>query len=345
MTDRSAEFQALADRGIHLPGVQGYYSDMLIAMDAQQALVSTTSAGIPAYLANWLSPKVVEVLTAPNKAAKILGETKMGDWTSGTLMFQMVEYTGEVTSYGDYNANGSVGVNQTFPQRQPYHYQTITQWGDRQLEIAGLAKLDEVTRLNIASVNVLNKFQNDTYFFGVAGLQNYGLLNDPALSASLSPGAKAYNGGASGPWITNGAVTATANEIYTDIQSLFTQLVKQCSNLIDMETKMVLALPPTSEVALTTTSSFNVNVEDMLKKNFPNLRVETAAQYAGNAGNLVQLIAEEIQGEEVGTCVFTEKLRTHRIVPDTSSFKQKKSQGSAGAVIYRPIGIASMLGV
>lgn len=343
MRDRIAELAAIAQVGIVLPGIKGFYEDLL-AMDSQQPLITTTSAGIPAFLANYIDPKLIEILTAPNKAADIFGEAKKGDWTSATLMFPVVEYTGEVSSYGDYNNNGSVGVNETFPQRQPYHYQTITQWGEKQLEVAGLAKLDYAARMNQGSALVLNKFQNDTYFYGVSGLQNYGLLNDPALSAALTPGAKAFNAGASGPWITSGVVTATANEIYADIQALFTQLVVQCSNNIDMEASMVLAMAPTSEVALLTTNQFNVNVNDMLKKNFPNLKVKTAAQYAGSS-NLVQMIVETIEGEQVGECVFTEKLRAHAIIRDLSSWKQKKSQGSVGAVIYRPMGIAQMSGV
>jgi hypothetical protein len=338
-----AEIAALARYGIHLPEVVGLTSDL--AMDAQVALVTQSNAGIPAYLANYVDPGFIEILTTPNKAAKIAGETKKGDWTSRTLTFPVVEYTGEVSSYGDYNNNGSTGVNPTFPQRQPYHYQTFTQWGEQQLEIAGLAKLDYAAQMNQASANVLNKFQNDTYFFGVAGLQNYGLINDPALSASITPGGKAFNSGSSGPWITAGVVTATANEIFADIQAIFSKLVAQCSNLIDAESKMVLGMPPGSAVALLTTNQYNVNVNDMLKKNFPNLRVETAAQYAQAGGNLVQLIVENIEGQDVVTTVYTEKMRAHRIVADTSSWKQKKSQGSAGTVYYRPMGAASMLGV
>lgn len=341
--ERQAQFAAFAKAGIHLPGVEGFYTDM--AMDAQTSLITTGSSGIPAYLANYIDPNLIEIITAPNKAAKILGESKKGDWTTSTLTFPVVEYTGEVSSYGDYSQNGSTGVNTNFPQRQPYHYQTITQWGERQLEVAALAKIDYASRANIASVNVLNKYQNDIYFYGVAGLQNYGLLNDPALSAALVPGIKAFNAG-TGPWLTAGNVTATATEIYADIQALFTQLTAQTNGLVDMDAKMVLALSPTSSVALLTTNQYNVNVNDMLRKNFPNIRVETAPQYISTgAGNLVQLIVEQFDGQEVATCVFTEKLRTHAIIRDLSSYKQKKSQGAAGAVIFRPMAISQMIGV
>ena len=337
------------DFGIHIDAVDyvapQYARDFALAMDAQPALVSVSNAGIPAYLANYIDPKLIEVLTAPNKAAQILGERKAGDWTTLTYTFPVVEHTGEVATYGDYNANGSVGVNSTFPVRQSYHYQTVTQWGEKQLEVAGLAKIDYASRLNIASALVLDKFQNESYFRGVAGLQCYGLLNDPGLPAAIQPGAKAFGAAAHGPWITAGVITATANEIYSDIQSLYVALTTQTKGLIDPNSRVVLVTDPASATALTATNTYNVNVYTLLKGNFPNIRFETAPQYATAGGNLVQLIAEELDGGDVGFVAFTEKMRAHAIIRDSSSFSQKKSQGTWGAVIVRPVGVAQMLGV
>jgi hypothetical protein len=208
-----------------------------------------------------------------------------------------------------------------------------------------------VSEIDVAAATVLNKFSNLTYFFGVAGLQNYGMLNDPNLSAALTPATKAAGGV---KWINAGAIVATANEIYADIQAIFLQLVTQSGGLIDQNSKMVLALSPGSSVALTATNSFNVNVGDLLKKNFPNLRIETAVQYgvtsASNpqgvaAGNFVQLIAESVEGQDTGYCAFNEKMRTHPIVRGSSSVKQKITAGSWGAIIRMPMAIASMVGV
>ena len=108
---------------------------------------------------------------------------------------------------------------------------------------------------------------------------------------------------------------------------------------------MVLALSPASSVFLTNTNSFGVNVGDLFKKNYPNIRIEVAPQYTNLGVNTVQLIAEEIDGQETGYCAFTEKMRAHPIVLDVSSFKQKKSQGTWGAVIFLPFAIAQMVGV
>jgi hypothetical protein len=210
-----------------------------------------------------------------------------------------------------------------------------------------------VAGLQKAAAEVLNRYANFAYFFGVSGLQNYGILNDPSLSASLTPGAKANGNG--NVWIiSGGAINATANEVFADIQALFYALVAQSGGVITIEDKMKLVISPNSAVALTITNSFGVNVEDLLKKNFPNLKVETAVQYGARsaqnqeglaAGNFAQLIAESVAGEETGFCAFTEKLRNHKLVAETSSWKQKVSGGVWGAIIQKPFAIASMIGI
>lgn len=312
--------------------------DLDMVMDAQPTLVTQSNAGIPAFLTTYIDPKLIEILVSPMKAAEVVGsEVKKGDWTTETAMFPVVESTGETSAYGDYNTNGVAGANTNFPNRQSFTYQVITQWGERELERAGLAKIDWANRLNIAGALTLNKYQNKTYFFGVAGLQNYGLLNDPGLSAPITPSTKTAGG--------TGWTNATALEVLKDIGLLYTQLQTQANGLIELDTKMTLAMSPTAEVALTKTTDFNVNVSDMLKKNYPNLTVKTAPEYATTSGQLVQLIVENYEGQQTADTAFTEKMRAHPIVIDLSSFKQKKSQGTWGCIIYRPVFISQMLGV
>jgi hypothetical protein len=329
--------------GIHLHGTSAYVPergmahDEWLASDAQPTLVTTANAGVPAFLSTYISPEVIEVLTTPNNAAKIVGESKLGDWVTRTASFPMIEPTGESSAYGDWNNNGATGANIAFPQRQSFHYQTITQWGERQLAEAGNAKIDWAQRLNVASAIVLDKFQNNSYFFGVAGLQNYGLLNDPSLPASITPSTKAAGGTT---WMAG-----TPDEVFGDIQKLFAQLVTQTVGLVEMDAPMVLATSPAAMVALSKTSLYNVNVRDILSKNFPNLTFETAPQYITASGTLAQLIVKNIQGQDTATAYFTEKMRSHAIVQELSAFKQKKSQGTWGTVIFRPVGIVTMLGV
>lgn len=357
---QNPDFAMLSERGCTLWGAQDWMPaewkhNFALAMDAQPALATTPNTGIPSFLTTIVDPSIITILFAPNKAAKIFGEVKKGDWTTQTAMFPMVEYTGEVSSYGDWNNNGRTGLNTQFPQRQAYLYQIIKEYGELEMERAGLARIAWASELDKASVMMLNKFQNFSYFFGIASLENYGLLNDPSLSASLTPATKAAGGTT---WFTSGgAPNATANEVYNDIVALYEQLVTQANGLVDIdaEVSMTLAMAPQVAVALKFTNTFGITVKGMLTESFPNIKIETAVQYgkanAGDTnqgiagGNFLQLITQSIGGQDTGYCAFNEKLRTHKMVIDLSSYKQKATQGTWGSIIRMPFGISSMLGV
>jgi hypothetical protein len=355
-TDRADLAQHERDWGITFPGCMGFIepewrTNFGLAMDAQPALVTVSSSGIPAFLTTFIDPDLLRILTAKNAAVEIFGEVRKGSFTDKQVMFPVVEHTGEVSSYGDFNQNGRAGANTNFPTREAYLYQTIGEYGELEMEQAGLAKIGWAAEVKQAAISVLNKFQNLTYFLGVAGLQNYGLLNDPSLAAPIAPAPKAAG---NLTWWNGTAPNATAGEVYADIVGLFVQLVTQSAGLIDQKSKMTLVMSPKSSAALNFTNTFNVNVEDQIKKNFPNMVVKTAVQYGvlstqnpqGSAGGeLVQLIADEVDGQKTGYCAFNEKLRAGPIIRDLSSFKQKMSQGTWGAVVRIPYAIATMIGV
>jgi len=335
------------DFGIVFPGAVDYRNSQLgmdaarkIGYDAptnllQSQLVTVGNAGIPSYLTNYLDPELTRVLTAPTEAAEIFGEAKKGDWTTKSAQFSIVESTGEVSSYGDYNNNGVVGVNANWEPRQSYHYQAFTRWGDLELEMAGLAKIDWAAEQNLATAVTFSKFQNKSYFFGITGLDNYGLLNDPSLNASITPG--------SGVWSA-----ATGLQIWADVQRLYRQLQLQLNGNVSLKDEMTLAMSPIVEPFLLTAMQNvygNATVMDLIQKGFPNLKVKTAVEYSTSAGELVQLIVHKVQGQSTGFCAFTEKMRAHALVRDTSSVYQKKSAGSWGTIIKIPAGISSLLGV
>lgn len=317
----------------------------LMAMDASFPLVTNANSGIPAMLSTYIDPKLIEILVAPMKAQEASGteELKKGDWTTSTAMFPVIESTGEVTSYGDYSNSGSAGANFQFPQRQSYQYQTITQWGERELAMAGLAKVDWAARLNIASALTLNKYQNRTYLFGVSGLQNYGMLNDPSLPADVVPNTKTAGGTA---WILpSGQVNATSLEVQQDIMKMFFTLQSRANGLVDPSTPMQLIMSPQSAVAMGISNNFGISVREYLKETYPNLTLVTVPEYATAGGQKVQLVATNVEGQDTWNCAFTEKMRAHPIILELSAFKQKKSAGTWGAIIFRPFLVQGMLGV
>jgi hypothetical protein len=329
--------------GIVLPQAVGYIEpqyaqDHSLAMDAQPSLVTTSNSGVPAFMTNYVEPNLIRVLVTPMKAAEIIGETKKGDWTTLTAMFPIVESTGQVASYGDYSNNGTANANANWVSRQSYHYQTVTRWGERELEMYGEGKIGWAAELNTASALTLQKFQNRSYFFGIAGLDNYGLLNDPSLPAAVPP---APNAAAKTQWTDK-----DGGAIFDDIsQVLFRQLVTQTGGVVERDDALTLAMSPKSESMLLKTNQYGINVIDLLMKAFPNLKIVTAVEYNATAGEMVQLIADKLDDQTTGSCAFTEKLRAHPVIVGLSDFKQKKSAGTWGAIIQQPLAFATMVGV
>lgn len=297
------------------------------AMDAAP-LLTTPNAGILSLFTTYVDPRVIEVLVEPMKAAQIFGETKKGSWVDSTLQFPIAESTGETSSYDDFSENGMSGTNVNWEARQPYYYQTIIELGEWEVERAGAAKLDWVARKQISAALTLNKFQNKSYFFGIDGLANWGILNDPSLLAAV-------------PFTTWD--TKDGQGVYDDLRKLYEQLITQTQGLVDRNERMTLLMSPQLETNLTKTNIYNVNVSDQLKKNFPNMRVETAPEMSTAAGEAIKLIVDSYEGVDTVEPTFTEKMRVHPMVLGLSSWRQKRSQGTVGTIIYRPMMIASGL--
>jgi hypothetical protein len=168
---------------------------------------------------------------------------------------------------------------------------------------------------------------------------NYGLLNDPSLPSTVSPGTKA-NTSAGVTW-----TAATALEIYNDVLKLYNQLVSQMGGNIEMDDPMTLVLSTTRQPKLMTANDYGLNVKVLLKEAFPNLTIEAAPEYTTASGELMQLILSEVDGAKTAYPAYTEKQRAHALVTHASAWSQKQSAGTWGAIIRRPIAIAGMLGI
>lgn len=338
------ERRQLAEYGIHMRDLAVYAEDawrhdLDLAMDAQPALITTVNAGIPAFLANIVDPVVIEVVLAPLRAVEIAGgEVKKGDWTSMSLMMPLAEPVGHVVSYGDYDNGGTVDFNVDWVARQPYHYQTIKRLGEKQQARWGLAAIDANARLDRSVAQTFARFQNRSYFYGIGGLQNYGLLNDPSLITPITPGAKAAGG-------TTWAL-ATAEEIYRDILALYTKLQQQMGGNLEMTDSLELVLSTTRQPKLATISSLTLqSIAVAISANFPNMTIRAAPEYSTGSGELMQMIVREYEGQETAWPAFTEKMRAHPMVQELSAWSQKFSAGTWGTIIRRPIAIAQMLGI
>ena len=306
-------------------------SKLAIAMDADYVggtAQTSANGGIPSLLTTWVDPAFVEILLTELKMAKVFGEVKKGDRTTSSIMIPVVEASGETSAYGDFNNNGMSGANVNYVSRQPFAYQTNIRIGQVETEIAGEARIDWVAQHVNAATITLNKYQNQTYLYGVDGLQNYGMLNDPSLPAALT-GVNWYS--------------LTALATFNELQKLMGQLVTQGRGYVDENSPLTLLLSPAMAINLRKINDFGITVREMLKESFPNMTIESIPEYSTASGEYIQLILDSHNGRKTAEMGFTEKMRVGNVVLGLSGWEQKRSQTSLGAIIYYPMFVASMI--
>ena len=116
-----------------------------VAMDAMPVLSTDPNSAIPIILTTFIDPQIYKILFAPLAAVEIYGEELKGDWTQDTTIFPVVEHTGEVSSYGDYATGGQARANTNWPEVQVYLFQSIIEYGERELARVGLGRINWVS--------------------------------------------------------------------------------------------------------------------------------------------------------------------------------------------------------
>lgn len=339
------------DFGIHLSGCRGYWSEM--ANDAMPDFPEVTAAnsGVPWNFTAYTDPKIIKVLITPMKSEEIYGTAKKGDWVTTTALFPVVELSGRSVSYADYGQNGDSDANANWINRQSFHFQTWTKWGEREVEMLGAGKIDAVNQKNLASISVLQKDANWINLFGIAGLELYGALNDPQLPPAIQPTPKVNTAGTatgSGEWTS----MSDPLQVYADILKMFQQLTVQMGGNLDLETPIKLVIPTERQQCLLYANQyFAKTLREMLKETLPNMEIETLPEAGSSlsggamAACVAQLFVKEVEGQDSVTTAFTEKLRAHAVERYSSNTRQKKSQGSWGTLWFYPQACVTMTGI
>lgn len=331
------QYGIIFDTGSPIRGILANDSIDQLANDA--AMVTAANSGVPVEFTSYIDPMVIPILTATRGAREIFGEAKKGDWTTSYARFQTSEITGEVEAYTDYGQGGASDVNPTFPVRTQYIYQTNIRYGDREVDVASRARLQLAADKQRAAATVIDIASNKFALYGVAGLEIYGLLNDPNLPADVSPLPSAN---------TQKTLWAekSTKEIYEDVLYLFGKMADRGAGHIDANTELVLATSPATQVQLGKATDFNISARQMLETYFPKIRFVALPELAtATGGTSILLVAPTIEGLPTAQIGFSEKFRAMRLIPESSSFHQKFVGSSYGTIIYRPFAIGKMTGV
>lgn len=301
-----------------------------LAMDA--AMITPANSGVPVEFTAFLDPTIVEILTATRKAREIFQEVSKGDWATEYARFTAIENTGHTQPYADYGNQGTSDVNPTFPLREQYVFQTTIRYGDLEQAKLGKTKIDLASMKQKSAANTLDIDANKFYLYGVQGKAVYGLLNEPSIPAAVA---------SSGLWNT-----LTTQQIYESILDCFKSLVDNAQGHIAQDDDLILAMSPTSSVDIARATDFNVSVYDMLKKYFTKLKIVTLPELSTTGtGNNIMLIAENIEGQVTGQLGFSEKMRAHQPLRQSSSWEQKFTGTTYGCILYRPFAVSVMMGV
>lgn len=334
-------FQEIAAKGFEFAHAKDWLIKDRIAMDA--ALITTPNTTVPGFLLQYVTPEVVPILTAKEAARAIFKEKKVGDWTTANVQYPIEEMVGSTAPYSDYGDGASSDVNTEWQNREQYVFQTTITYGDREVDMAAQAKLDLVAQKQRAAAAAINIDSNRFYLLGVSGKRIYGLLNDPNLPAAVTPNTvQTAVTWADKLALADGAGTLA---VYNDILKLFGQLQTQTNGLINENTRMKLLVSPTRSVALNQSTNFNISVKTMLASNFPSMEIETVPQLSTASGETIMLVVTELAGIDTGELYFGLKMRQGRLIPETSSFKQKFSASTYGFAMKYPAAFAVMTGV
>lgn len=334
--DVMKQYGIIFDTGSPIRGILANDSIDQLANDA--AMVTAANSGVPVEFTSYIDPMVIPILTATRGAREIFGEAKKGDWTTSYARFQTSEITGEVEAYTDYGQGGASDVNPTFPVRTQYIYQTNIRYGDREVDVASRARLQLAADKQRAAATVIDIASNKFALYGVAGLEIYGLLNDPNLPATVAP---LPNADSKTLWAEK-----STKEIYEDVLYLFGKMADRGAGHIDANTELVLATSPATQVQLGKATDFNISARQMLETYFPRIRFVALPELVTATGvTSILLVAPTIEGLPTAQIGFSEKFRAMRLIPESSSFHQKFVGSSYGTIIYRPFAIGTMTGV
>ena len=313
----------------------------MLARDS--ALSTVANVGAPAVLFTYLDPRIIEVLFSVKAAGKFFAPTLVGKFEDEFSNFMVEKISGQVSPYSDYADGVTSDTNYNFPVRQNFRYQTLIKYGDLETSKMSEAKVQLVARKQYAAAEIISRAENRFQLFGVAGLQSYGMLNDPNLPPTIAP----ISVNEKSTWADKTAANPSevANIVFNDVNKLWAELTTNNGGHLDVNSPIVLGISNKMISYLTTPNSFGKTAKVMLQENYPNIVIEQLPELSTSAGEMLYMTVPNLMGDATGFCAFSAKAIFNRLIAGTSFFKQKVSAGTWGCVIRRPSLVATMTGI
>ena len=291
--------------------------------------------GMPAGILSQVSVEVAETILAYRSGDEALGgRKKLLDWEQQDYYLPLVEKTGSVEAYSDYDDSLASGLNVTFGRTGHYVFSTSYNIGEREAMQLASANVGENYYLE-ASLEAIAVELNRVAFSGFVNNNNsflvHGLLNSPSL-ANYENSDKKFS-------------EMTYQECVAFFAKAIAKLREQTGNNIQRGSKLrvVIASNAFDALALKFTD-LGVDAVSALIDKFEKLGVEitiTPAMELNSANasqDVIYFILENSQGglSDTTTLGYSEIGRMSNVVLGTTYKQQKVSAGTTGAVIYKP---------
>lgn len=344
--DDVKDYMALDAMGITFPSNLVAAMAEGLAMDSQQAGITTPSIATPIqFLQTWL-PGFVRVITAARKIDELIGISTIGNWEDQEVVQGVLEPIGNAVPYGDQTNVPLADWNVNFERRTVIQFEKGFLVGKMEEARAARMRVNSAGEKRNAVSLQLEIQRNLVGFFGYNGGNNrtYGFLNDPSLPAYYT--------------VPNGASASTlwSNksflEITGDIRTAFATLQTQSQSNISMQSEMTLALPTAAAAYLTVTSTFGNSVSQWIKETFPNMRVIDAPQLNGANGgaNVFYLYAESVDdgasdNSRVWDQIVPAKFQALGVENRAKGYLEDYSNATAGALCKRPFAVVRASGI
>ncbi len=326
----------------HVNQMANYYG-----MDAAlTAPLTTASVTTPVqFLQHWL-PGFTEVITSARKIDNLIGLTTQGNWHDEEIVQGVLEHTGEAQVYGDYTQTPYTNWNLNYERRSIVRFEEGMQVGVLEEARAGAVRTSAADNKRTAAAMSLEIQRNAVGFFGYNGGANrtYGFLNDTDLPAYVNIPA-----GAGGDTEFS---SKTFLEIIRDLRSAAATLRTQSQEKIDPSSDMItLAIAMSAREYLTTVSDFGNSVNDWIKENYPNWRIESAPELDGANGgeNVFYLYAENVMDsgsddQRTFIQIVPTKFQTLGVDQRSKSYEESYSNATAGVMTKRPYAVVRRSG-
>lgn len=306
--------------------------------------LAPNNIGIPWQYLSYIDRVVIRAILAPLTAEQIFPLEVRGPWNTRTAQYTHLEHGGFIADYGDRSHEGGTSFNTHLPNLDFYMFQTIVSVGD--LEDADFSSFgfSAMTEKEIAAADIINRALNYMAFFGVNGLNNWGIINNPYANASISviPDPEAAN--------PNTVLFSemSALGLYNNVRALVMALTRQSMGRITARSKLVLSASPSVIVALeTAANNYGLLSGDFISKAMPGLSFVAVPEFSeevNGESEIINLVAPDFAARSTGTLLVNSRMKSHGPVRNISDIEEKKSAGSGGFMLHYPMGMATMIG-